>query len=242
MGFYDCIKRRFAAMVSNYDFESEPISVFPLKSSLGRVEGGRAAGGQNLQCYNGRGDIIEATFQGAGGQAFTDMPGRYSGCLHDVLSLNLSNSFERAVFVASMNAVMRHIGYVSNTIHCTGKEQEACAEELCEFMQKCYGRPRIALIGFQPTMAAGLAGLFQLQIVDFDIENIGKEAFGVAILGPEKADDAIRCSDLAFVTGSTVVDGTIERFIRGKSVIFYGVTIASVAEMCGYARFCPCSH
>ncbi|OPX94029.1 MAG: hypothetical protein A4E62_01289 [Syntrophorhabdus sp. PtaU1.Bin002] len=242
MGFYEHIKRQFKTIADNHGFAGEAISVSALRPLYGGAAERGGAGRQNFQCHKARGDIIEATFQGARGQAFTDRPGDYKGHLRDVLSLNLSNSFERAVFIASLNAVMRHIGYVSTTIHCTDGEQEACAAELREFIKKCYGRPRIALVGFQPAMAAGLARSFQIKIVDFDVENIGKKVVGVIICGPDRAGEVIDCCDLTLVTGSTVVDGTIERFLKIKPVIFYGVTIASVAEMCGYARFCPCSH
>jgi uncharacterized protein (DUF4213/DUF364 family) len=47
--------------------------------------------------------------------------------------------------------------------------------------------------------------------------------------------------DLALVTGTTVVNGTLEPILemaQGKAV-FYGIGIAGVAQMFGIARFCP---
>ena len=45
----------------------------------------------------------------------------------------------------------------------------------------------------------------------------------------------------ALVTGTTVVNGTIEPILevaRGRAV-FYGISIAGVAEVLGLERFCP---
>ncbi len=49
--------------------------------------------------------MLEATFKGARGQAFTDMPGNFQGSLQKLIDLELRNNFERAVFIAGFNAV-----------------------------------------------------------------------------------------------------------------------------------------
>ena len=43
------------------------------------------------------------------------------------------------------------------------------------------------------------------------------------------------------VTGMTVVNGTIEPILKvaGAKAVFYGISIAGVAQMLGLERFCP---
>ena len=53
-----------------------------------------------------------------------------------------------------------------------------------------------------------------------------------------KLADAIDWADLLLVTGTTIVNGTIEPFLTDKPVLFYGTTIAGAAEMMGWKRFC----
>jgi len=58
----------------------------------------------------GRERLMEAVFKGARGQAFTDMFGDFGGSLEDIANMDLKNNFKRAVFIATLNAVMRHAG------------------------------------------------------------------------------------------------------------------------------------
>ncbi|RLG29411.1 hypothetical protein DRO03_07330 [Methanosarcinales archaeon] len=45
----------------------------------------------------------------------------------------------------------------------------------------------------------------------------------------------------ALVTGTTVVNGTLEPIleITQEKAVFYGISIAGVAELLGLERFCP---
>jgi len=51
----------------------------------------------------------------------------------------------------------------------------------------------------------------------------------------------MRWCDLALVTGTTVVNGTIEPILEmaQEKAIFYGISIAGVARLLGLERFCP---
>jgi len=184
---------------------------------------------------------MQAEFRGSFGQAFTDMHGNFEGTLRDVLDMELTNNFRRAIFIASLNAVMRNLGMIEGSVHCKDSGPEECGEYLVEFLGK-YGRSRIALVGFQPVHARCCSELHELKILDMDCENIGKEKFGVVVLdGSRYAEDVLEWCDIALVTGTTVVNGTIEPILdiaRGKSV-FYGISIAGVAHLLGLKRFCP---
>nr|QNO43388.1 hypothetical protein PBCIBCPC_00008 [Methanosarcinales archaeon ANME-2c ERB4] len=75
-----------------------------------------------------------------------------------------------------------------------------------------------------------------------DPENVGKDKFGVVVLdGGAKAEEVLRWCDLALVTGMTVVNGTLEPILEaaGAKAVFYGISIAGVAELLGLERFCP---
>ncbi|PHP45290.1 hypothetical protein B6V01_004750 [Methanosarcinales archaeon ex4572_44] len=75
-----------------------------------------------------------------------------------------------------------------------------------------------------------------------DPENIGKEKFGVVVMdGSTKAEEALEWCDIALVTGTTVVNGTLEPILdmAGDKAVFYGIIIAGVAKLLGLERFCP---
>lgn len=185
--------------------------------------------------------MVEAVFKGQKGQAFTDMPGEFQGTLQDLYNLNLRNNFERAVFIAGLNAVMRYFGKISNTVHCKDKEPRACAEQLPDFVKTHFGKPKIAFVGYQPAMIEVLAPLFSMRVIDLDRDNIGASRFGQVIEGPEKTDEILSWGDIILATGSTCVNETIPIFIDKKPVVFYGISVAGTASIYEYQRFCPCS-
>ena len=55
------------------------------------------------------------------------------------------------------------------------------------------------------------------------------------------AEEALEWCDLALVTGTAVVNGTLEAILKvaGAKAVFYGISIAGVAELLGLERFCP---
>jgi uncharacterized protein (DUF4213/DUF364 family) len=179
------------------------------------------------------------------GQAFTDMYGNFEGTISDVLNMELSSNYRRAIFVASLNAVMRYLGLAEGTIHCQNEGPEECGIKLVEFISQNYGSPKIALVGLQPAMADHLACKFELRILDLDVDNIGRKKFGLTILdGNKDTEEVLRWCDLVLVTGTTAVNETMEPILKlalGKEVMFYGVTIAGIAKLAGLRRFCPCS-
>jgi hypothetical protein len=188
----------------------------------------------------GRERMMEAEVRGARGQAFTDMYGNWSGSLADVIDLDPVNSFRRAVVVATLNAVMRLAGEVADTIHCRDAEPVECARGLASFMESEGMRPPVVLIGYQPRFAEALAAIGELRIVDMDVRHISKTRAGVRVMDPAATDDALAGVACAFVTGSTLVNDTIGRFMRlSIPTVFYGVTVAGAAKLLGLTRFCP---
>ena len=185
--------------------------------------------------------MVEAVFRDARAHAFTDMPGDYQGTLQEILDLDLRSNFERAVFLATFNAVMRDAGQISNTVHCKDSEPRQCAKQMPAFVAEHFGHPKIAFVGYQPAMIEELSQSFSLRVIDLDEDNIGTDRFGLIIEGPVKTEDVLSWGDIILATGSTCVNGTIVSFLDKKPVVFYGVTVAGPAALYGYHRFCPCS-
>ena len=90
-------------------------------------------------------------------------------------------------------------------------------------------------------MVESLASEFSLRVLDLDPDNIGTKKFQVTIESPDKTEDIIEWADLLLVTGTTLVNNTIGRFLGKKPVLFYGTTIAGSANIMNWEHFCPCS-
>ncbi|MBA4391716.1 MAG: hypothetical protein C0399_12385 [Syntrophus sp. (in: bacteria)] len=197
---------------------------------------------KDFPLLKGKEVMIEASFKGFKGHAYTNMPGDFSGLLSNIVQMPLATNFDRAVLVASLNAVMCSHGLITNTIHCIDNEPEECAQQLSDTIMSRFGHPKIAFVGFQPAMIDRMSELFKLRVIDLDEDNIGKEKFNILIEGPDNTEDVLSWSDIILATGSTCVNTTITRFLGKKPVIFYGVTIAGIAKTYGFERHCPCAH
>ncbi|MFA9393626.1 MAG: Rossmann-like domain-containing protein [Halodesulfovibrio sp.] len=189
----------------------------------------------------GKEHLMEATFNGYKGQAFTGSRGTFSGTLTDIAALPLTDDFNRAIFVATLNAVGCAYDNTTNTIHCKDNEPKECAKQLRKYIQKKYGKCRITIIGFQPMMTEALQSDFEVRLVDLDPNNIGQVKRGVMVEGKESTNEAIAWADLLLVTGTTLANNSIDLFLTDKPVIFYGTTIAGAAPYMNWERFCPMS-
>lgn len=189
----------------------------------------------------GKEKMMQASFGCSCGQAFTDMPNPYSGTLEDVAAIALDSNYNRAVFVAALNAVTRELKMADHTVHCKDEGPKKCSLELAEMIEREYGRPNIALFGLQPAMAEVLAPKFPLRIFDLDDDNIGHEKFGVVVeSGICDMHEVEDWADVFLVTGSTMCNGSIVEFLDlKKPVVFFGTTIAGAAGLKQLLRFCP---
>ncbi len=238
MDAFTRMKTKFLELI-----EENRLVAVPIRVSVRDLTPEEAIGNPEDRDYplvKGRERLLEAEILGSRGQAFTDTPGNFSGTLKDVPLLKLTDNRSRAIFIAALNALMRHLGLVEKTIHCKDASPPLCALDLVKHIQENFGSPRIAMIGFQPRMAQALAKTFALRVMDLDPDNIGQTKFGVLIEGPEQTQQNIAWSDLALVTGSTVTNGTVDGMLTGKPALFFGVTIAGPAVLLGLNRFCPC--
>jgi len=200
-------------------------------------------GRDDFPLQKGKEKLMQAVVDGFAGQAFTDMPGEFEGVLEEIFSLPPADNYRRAAIIATLNAVMRKQGKISGTVHCKDSGPGKCSSMLIEMIRSEYGKPKIAMIGFQPAMADLLTRNFDTRIFDLDPDNIGKDINGTRIeSGNCSLDEVEAWCDLMLVTGSTIVNGSIDAFLEtDKPVIFYGTTIAGAADILGLKRFCPVS-
>lgn len=187
--------------------------------------------------------MMEARIREGIGQAFTDQAGRFEGSLADVLELPLDTNFQRAVFVATLNAVMRSLGDVAGTIHCKDKEPALCARQLPGYIREKYGNPKIAFVGLQPALIEALhsAG-FDLRATDLNPDNIGQVRSGVMMQDAAKNAENAKWADIVLSTGSVLVNDTYRELNHGKPVLYYGVTVAGLAKMFDLPRVCFCGR
>ena len=197
---------------------------------------------QDFPIQKGKEKLMQATFRGAGGQAFTDMYGDYEGTLEQILKLKMENNHQRAVFVAALNAVLRYLGRIEGSIHCRDEEPVKCGKRLLPYLEEHHSDARIAQLGFQPRMVENLSSAHPLRVLDMDPDNIGQKKFGVTIESADQTEDVISWADLLLATGTTLANGSIASLLGKKPIIFYGTTIAGAAHLMGWERFCPCSH
>ncbi len=94
--------------------------------------------------------------------------------------------------------------------------------------------------GLQPRMVDSLGKSFEIKVTDMDKANINSTKFWITIQSPEKTREHIEWCDLKVVTGSTIVNNTIDDFLTVKPVIFYGITIDGAAKVMKLDNFCYC--
>lgn len=241
MDFYNDIKERFFNLIKEKDLMSSKVEVVSARTLTSQEVIGKPER-DDFPLLKGKEVMLQADFKGSLGQAFTDMPGNYSGSLREILAMSLDNNFKRAVFIATLNAVLRYLNYISKTVHCKDKEPGECASQLVDYIKERFGNPRIAFIGMQPAMVEALGAHFKLRITDLDLDNVGQQKWGVLIEDVAQTKEILSWADLILATGTTVVNDTLTPLLIEKPIIFYGVTIAGVAYLKGYEQYCFCGH
>ena len=198
---------------------------------------------KDVPIYNGKEVMIQAEFDGGIGQAFTSSPSLFEGTLGDVLKLDImGNDYDRAIFIAALNAVTRKCGICDRSIHCKDHGPVDCAEKAMEYLKENYREDiRIAQIGYQPFLLEHLAQTFEnVRVLDLNPDNVGDIRYGIRVLdGVKDYSETIEWAELVLCTGSTLSNGTIINFLDlDKDVLFYGTTGAGAAALMGWQRLC----
>lgn len=238
--FYRELKARFAALISEHGLLEETVSL--RAKALTPEEAIGITKRKDYPILTGRDVMVQAQCGGCLGQAFTDAPAAFEGSLREVCELDIeTDAHGRGIFIASLNAVMQALGIVKCTVHCRNEGPELCAPMAVEKIKREYGKPRLALIGYQPSLLAALAQEFPLRVLDLNPDNIGHLRSGITVedggnknLREEICDRA----ELILCTGSTVCNGSIVDFLKYDKVLYYGTTLAGAAALMELPRLC----
>jgi len=242
MEFYNSIKDKLREIIIKNNLIDEEIKIttraLKPKEAIGETER------KDYPILKGKEVLINAELKGCIGQAFTDEPSAFNGSIRDVMALDLDSNKNKAIFIASLNAIFRYLKMTDRTVHCKNEQPEICAKKIKEHIKAKYGDVKIGLIGLQPAILDNLRTEFSVRVLDLDADNIGKEKYGVVIEdGSVAFEDVINWADIILVTGSTVGNGTIVNFLNlDKPVLFFGTTIAGVAQIKGLDRICFCAE
>ena len=127
-----------------WDVKARTLSV---EEAIGNPEG------DDFPLQKGKERLMEATVNGARGQAFTDRFGDYSGTLGQVAELELNNKLSpcrvrlRAECGAGKPRPVQGDAYTVKT-----RFRPSARGKLVEYIQEKYGNPKITHVGFQPAM------------------------------------------------------------------------------------------
>jgi uncharacterized protein (DUF4213/DUF364 family) len=244
--FYSELRGRFRTTVARADLGAAEVVV--TSRALAPEEAIGRPSRSDYPILEGKEVLVQATCCDAVGQAFTDHPSLFAGTLDDVLELPLDHTANTAVFIATLNAVMRHLHPELHTVHCRDDEPETCAEQLADELAE-QGVARVGLVGLQPAILAALADRFgatAVRCLDRNSRTCGTVKHGVAIETSTDESIASLCefADTVLCTGSTVVNHTLPGIAAAAAeydtpIIYYGTTISGTAELLGFGRRCP---
>ena len=242
-------KEKLQTIIANHRLGDELVQI-----AIGTLSTKQAIGTPSRQDYallEGKEVMIEAQFKGSYGQAFTDQPHDFSGLLKDVMSLRLETNDDRAIFVATLNAVAAYLGMVTGVRHCRDKEPEECAAEISRYILTNCGMVRIGMVGYQPAILENLVGTFgadSVRCTDLNPKNAGLLKFGAEIWdGRTETSRLIQWCDLLLATSSTIVNNTFdgiraEVVSQDRQLIIFGVTGAGVSALLDLKRVCFQAH
>jgi hypothetical protein len=245
----DEVKEKLREIAALHRLGGEAVRV-----SIGTLSVKQAIGSparQDFPLLQGKEVMIEAQFLGSYGQAFTDRPGVFSGSLQDVLDLDLNTNDHRAIFIATLNAVVAHRKIVTRTRHCHDEEPEECAAEMARHILAGAGKVRVGLIGLQPAILENLVLVFgadNVRCTDLNPANIDAVKYGIEVWdGKTDTVRLIEWCNLVLATSSTIVNNTFddirrEAVSRGRRLIVFGVTGAGAAAMTGLEILCFQPH
>jgi uncharacterized protein (DUF4213/DUF364 family) len=244
--FLERSRDRLAEIVTKNHLEDTQVTV--LVKTLTPEEAIGEPGRRDFPIIVGKERMVEATVLGTSAQAFTDSPGEFIGTLGEILTCSLMSNKERAIYTATLNALLKHLNLAEKTIHCRNEDPERCAEEIAAHLLRQRGRVAVGLIGMNPAIAERLVHTFgenKVRITDLNRQNIASTKFGVKIWdGNTMIEELVRQSDVILITGTTFVNGTFDSimaFIQtyGKNYLIYGVTGSGICELMGLQRICP---
>jgi hypothetical protein len=243
------VKRDFSKLVTQHQLGKQRIQVIVKTLSPQQAIGNPSR--RDFPILEGREVIVEARFKESFGQAFTDRPQSFSGTIDELLNLNLDTSDNRAIFIASLNALTKHFDIATGVRHCRDDEPERCGLQIANELKKRFGDIKIGMIGLQPAILQNLSQSFGAQNIrctDLNPKNIGANRFGIKIWdGKTDTTKLINWCHLLLATSSSLSNGTFddihqEAVSAGKHLILFGITGAGLCALTGLERICFFGH
>ncbi len=238
--FFKSLQKEFVQLVDEHKLKEAKVKVTAKPLSPEDAIGSTKR--KDYVILKGKERLLQAELMGCRGQAFTSALGDFTGTLEDVLALPLENDYQRAVYIATLNAAAYYTGKVKNTVHCRNEGPELCARQAADYFKEHYGQPHILMVGYQPALAEALNQAFQLTVLDLDPANIGRTINGVLIHdgGAANLDKHLAACDVIFATGSVMCNDTADPLTEsGKPLVVFGTTGSGAAALLGIGRFCP---
>lgn len=204
-------------------------------------------GDRDYPLLRGKEILLQARFRKSPGQAFTGSPASYQGRLGDVIELDLEKPENRAIFIASLNALLRDQGLIKKTVHCHNGDPEECGRQIAIYLKQEHNPKKVGIAGYQPALISACIDFFgpdRVKVTDLGADNLGKIFRDVEIWdGMTQTDKLIAECDILLVTGSVFANNTAEPFYRaaenGKPLYFFGTTVTGIAHLLGLAHLCP---
>jgi hypothetical protein len=243
-GVLEQCRGKLRELIAGHQLDSAPVTV--LAKPLTPEEAIGTPGRRDYPILEGKERVIEATVLGARGQAFTDSPSDFVGQLSGVVEMPLTSNQNRAIFLATMNALLSHMRLVEGTVHCKNDAPEKCSAEIAASARR-QSVLKVGLIGLNPSIAEALVrefGADNVHITDLNPQNVGTRKFGVMVWdGHTQTHELVRASDLVIVTGTTMVNGTFDEILRlvrleNKQFVVFGITAAGVCKLMDMPRWC----
>ena len=138
LSFYSELRLRFMKLLTEEGILGEQVVINT--KSLTPEEAIGITKRKDFPIITGKDVMVQAECMGSLGQAFTDAPSAYRGTLEEICSLDLADDpYSRGLFIAALNAVMKHSGRADCTVHCRNEGPESCAMDVVpDTVQLCY--------------------------------------------------------------------------------------------------------
>lgn len=177
--------------------------------------------------------LFTCNFRGVKGQVFTVAPRFFHGTIGKVLELDLTRLENRSIFYATVNAVLRYLGVIKRSLHCSGHQPEECGRKLVKWITSRYGyNVRVLHIGYQPGHVRVLRRFLKdnLIVTDLSEELIGKRLYDKLLIVDGVVNDTlINYVDVVLATSSSIINKTfhdilLRSMLLNKELVLYGVS------------------
>lgn len=243
--FYIKLRNLFSDLIAKHNLAEQAVEINARILSTAEAIGNPSR--DDYPLLKGKEFLMEARCMGMVGQAYTDAPSNLTTTLAQISSADLSTTEQRALFIATLNAVVRAIEPKLKTIHCHNDEPERCAEQMMHTIAILKPN-KIGLVGLQPAILEALVkrwGTAAVQCLDRDNSMKGTSKYGVPILWGDKAEtqEVFTASDVVLATGSTIVNGSLPELLELSAtthtpIYFYGTSIAGTAKLMHLNHLC----